>query len=80
MLAQDTSQMLAALGIPTGPGLQLPAGSGTIFTQPAASWTAPQFPQVSRPMWGDSAAVLEALKPKPLKVGEFPGDIGSLTG
>jgi hypothetical protein len=80
MLGPDTAQIMAALGMPTGPGVQLPAGAGTVFRQPAASWTTPQAPLVSRPQWGDTAAVLEGLRPKPLKVGEYPGDSGALTG
>jgi hypothetical protein len=42
MSQQDTAQMLAALGIPAGPGIPLPAGSGNTGTAPAAMWADPQ--------------------------------------
>lgn len=42
MAQNDTAQILAALGIPTGPGLALPAGAGNIGMAPAATLADPQ--------------------------------------
>ena len=39
MLNTDQHQMLAALGIPTGPGIPLPAGAGSVYQSPSAGWT-----------------------------------------
>jgi hypothetical protein len=65
MITPDQSQMLAALGVPTGPGAQLPAGMQSIFVQPAASWVDPQWPLVSMgPQWMNSMAVMKALAPE----------------
>lgn len=63
MLTADQSQMLSALGVPTGPGSSLPAGFGQ--TMPAAaSWVDPQWPIVSQgPQWLNSFKVMSALAP-----------------
>lgn len=62
MIKPDQSQMLAALGIPTGPGVPLPAGAGTIMQPPAASWTNGTMPRVQAPGLGQSQALIAALK------------------
>lgn len=72
MLSPDQTQMLAALGVPTGPGAPLPAGSGNVFTQPAAGWVDPQWPLVSMgPQYTNSMAVMQALAPEKPPPGEW---------
>jgi hypothetical protein len=58
MLSLEQHQMLAALGIPTGPPS---AGPGEI--PPAASWVKPQFPSLMNPQWMDSFQIMQALAP-----------------
>jgi tetrahydromethanopterin S-methyltransferase subunit D len=41
MNPSDTAQILSALGIPTGPGIPLPAGAGNTSMAPAASMADP---------------------------------------
>lgn len=62
MVKPDQSQMLAALGIPTGPGIPLPAGAGTIVQPSAASWTNGTMPRGQAPGMGQSQALIAALK------------------
>lgn len=72
MLAPDQAQMMAALGVPTGPGVELPAGAGSVFQSPAASWMDPQFPLVSggAQFGNNTALILKALGP------QAPRDLG----
>ena len=66
MIAPDQAQMMAALGIPAGPGVPLPAGAGSVFQSPAVSWMEPQFPMVSggAQFGNNTAEMLRALAPK----------------
>lgn len=70
MITPDQAQMMAALGVPSGPGMG-PAGS--TFQSPAASWMSPQFPMVSGgPQIGmDTAALLQGLAPAGQQRGNF---------
>lgn len=65
MLTLDQSQMLAALGVPTGPGAA--SGQSAAFQQvmpSAASWVDPQWPIISQgPQWLNSYKVMSALAP-----------------
>lgn len=73
MIAPDQAQIMAALGVPTGPGVPLPAGAGSVFQSPAASWMDPQFPLVSggSQFGNNTAAILQALGPMvPRKLGQ----------
>lgn len=42
MTPVDTARLLSALGIPTGPGIALPAGAGNLTMAPAATMADPQ--------------------------------------
>jgi hypothetical protein len=41
MTPVDTARLLSALGIPTGPGIALPAGAGNLSMAPAATMADP---------------------------------------